>query len=477
MLIINIKHGDNALKLNHQNYIAFLSKCCFPNNYAAGFLLLLLIAGADCWPWGSDPWCPPGPEPKCPINPLTDQENYFLHPNDCHYYIQCDGSRRPICRPCSPGTYFSNKFINCVWPQDAACPHNDTTTQGTRQPPICGPDRCIPLEKKTVNGNCTHYYICINGIFQERNCPEGEHFNNKTKKCEDQCKAGCKKCCEIRDCKHNCKKFPHPNICNQYRDECTYTWQECNGTLDFNPKTEKCANRCEEYIEGCPCIKPPPIPPPVNCENCERCKNCYTNLTENCTTIKSCEFRRHQKDCQLYYNDCSQMWSRCPGNLHFSEVTQSCVHPCNAGCKDPKGIRECCTTEGEVFEDPCSCNTYYICRNGIKELVKCEDGLQYNRALGHCDKSCSCECAKLFAGKPECCASTGDKPEPQCPVTTYPIFMPHPTNGQFFYTYLNGVRSCSRCPLQHRGNIDRIPATEHLLPVQTDFYFTKNMMR
>jgi hypothetical protein len=32
--------------------------------------------------------------------------------------------------------------------------------------------------------------------------------------------------------------------------------------------------------------------------------------------------------------------------------------------------------------------------------------------------------------------------------------MPHPTNGQFFYTCLNGVRSCSRCPLQHRWNID-----------------------
>lgn len=89
-------------------------------------ILLLLIAGADCWPWGSDPWCPPGPEPQCPINPVEDFDNYFAHPTDCHYYIQCDGSRRPICKPCQPVTYFNPRILNCVWPMDAACEHKDT---------------------------------------------------------------------------------------------------------------------------------------------------------------------------------------------------------------------------------------------------------------------------------------------------------------------------------------------------------------
>jgi hypothetical protein len=36
----------------------------------------------------------------------------------------------------------------------------------------------------------------------------------------------------------------------------------------------------------------------------------------------------------------------------------------------------------------------------------------------------------------------------------YPIFLPHPSNSEFFYECFNGVRSCKRCPLQHRWNID-----------------------
>ncbi len=62
-------------------------------------------------------------------------------------------------------------------------------------------------------------------------------------------------------------------------------------------------------------------------------------------------------------------------------MTQSCDHQCTAGCKDPRDITEYCHTEGEVFENPCSCDMFYSCTNGIKELVKCEDGLQYNSAI------------------------------------------------------------------------------------------------
>jgi hypothetical protein len=206
----------------------------------------------------------------------------------------------------------------------------------------------------------------------------------------------------------------------------------------FNPATKKCEDPRKGNIPECPCcnITTPRRVSSKNCTICEVCRDgrkveeiCPTNISNKCPQNECCLFIGHQTDCQLYYNDCSQKWSRCPGNLHFNKVTQSCDHPCKAGCKDPKDIRECCTTEGEVFEDPCSCDMYYICKNVIKGLVKCPDGLQYNSALRRCDKSCSGDCAKLFAGKPECCVSTGGKPEPQCPDTMYPIFLPHPSNG------------------------------------------------
>jgi hypothetical protein len=181
---------------------------------------------------------------------------------------------------------------------------------------------------------------------------------------------------------------------------------------------------------------------------------CPNDLSNKCPGSKCCALTRHETDCQIYYNQCSQTWSRCPGNLHFNQATQTCDHPCNAGCQHRRDIRECCPTEGEVYEDPCSCEAYYSCRNGIKELVKCENGQQYNRVSRRCDSSCSGDCPKLFAGKPECCASTSGKPEPQCPTTTYPIFLPHPSNARYFYQCLNGVRSCNRCPFQHRWNTD-----------------------
>ena len=176
-------------------------KCYFTRNYSAGFLLLL-IANADFWPYESDPWCPLGPEPQYPINLGTGQDNYFPHPTDCHYYIQCDGSRRPICRPCSPATYFSPRNINCVWPMDKACEHNDTTRPEILHSPICRPDRCTaPGIKKRDYSDCTHYFICINETFENREeCPKGQHFNTRIQNCDDQCKAGCKEPCDIPEC-------------------------------------------------------------------------------------------------------------------------------------------------------------------------------------------------------------------------------------------------------------------------------------
>jgi hypothetical protein len=91
----------------------------------------------------------------------------------------------------------------------------------------------------------------------------------------------------------------------------------------------------------------------------------------------------------------------------------------------------------------------------------------YNSTLRRRDSSCSGGCPKLFLGKPECCASTSGKPEPSCPSTLYPIFLPHPSNSQFFYECLSGVRSCKRCPLQSRWNTD-IDICEELYCLQQD---------
>jgi hypothetical protein len=480
--------------------------------------------GANGWPWGSDPSCPEGPAPQCPISPATDTANYFPHPTDCHYYIQCDGSRRPLCRACAPSTFFSPRILNCVWPLDAACQHNATTRAESLLPPTCGPDRCHSGTKKRDNSACTHYFQCRGASEHRRQCPVGQHFNARTNECDDQCTAGCEDPCTIPECKHNCKCDPNmpprvdpedcticescrggqlvketcpptvpatratceriedPADCQRYYDTCTDSWEHCPGNLHFNPVTRTCEDPCTAgckqpcEVGGCFCPCDENMPPrvdPADCTLCEVCRGghivkdlCPPSLISTCTANRCCSLTRHEADCQLYYNHCSHTWSHCPGNLHFNEATQVCDHPCDAGCKDRRDIEQCCDTEGDVSEDPCSCDMYYICAAGIKVPVSCEYGQQYNSTLRRCDSLCSGDCPKLFRGTPECCASTCGKPEPQCPWTTYPMFLPHPSNSQFFYECFNGVRSCKRCPLQLHWNSDMDICVETLCPQQ-----------
>ena len=274
-------------------------KCYFTMNYATGFLLLL-IAGADIWPWGSDQMCPPVPEPQCRINPVTDHDNYFPHPTDCHYYIQCDGSRRPICRPCSAGTYFSPRILNCVWPKDAACEHNDTTRTEVPPTPICGPDRCTPAGKKKRDySDCTHYFICINGTFENREeCPKGQNFNTRINDCDDQCKADCIKTCDIPECECTCTNITIPYNCEWYRNSCTAKNIPCPDKLNFNPATRKCEDPCQVYIKDCPCTTEPCV---------------------NLTIPNNCDF---------YSNNCTAKTIPCPDKLKFNPATRKCEDPC-----------------------------------------------------------------------------------------------------------------------------------------------------
>jgi hypothetical protein len=587
--------------------------------------VVFLVTGANGWPWGSDPSCPEGVAPQCPINPVTDFENYFPHPTDCHFYIQCDSSGKALCRSCAPTTYFSPRILNCVWPLDAACEHNATTRAESLLPPICGPDRCQAGAKKTDYSDCTHYFICSGSFEERRPCPEGQHFNARRNECDDRCSAGCENPCVIPECKQNCKcdantpprvdpadcttcevcrggklvkercpttvatqcgtceRTEDPTDCQRYYDSCSESWEHCQGNLHFNPVTKSCGDPCTAgckhpcEIRGCFCPCDENMPPRVDsadcticevcrggklvkercpttaatqCGTCERiedptdCQRYYDTCTESwehcqgnlhfnpitkscgdpctagckhpceirgcfcpcdenmppradstdcticevcrggqivkevcpssfigkCTENKCCSLTRHDTDCQLYYNHCSLTWSHCPGNLHFNEATHACDHPCNAGCIDRRRIQECCETEGDILEDPCSCDTYYICTAGIKILVRCENGQQYNSSLRQCDSSCSGDCPKLFRVKPECCASTSGKPEPPCPSTTYPMFLPHPSNSRFFYECLNGVRTCRRCPSQLRWNTDMDVCDESFCPGQDNTF-------
>lgn len=186
----------------------------------------------------------------------------------------------------------------------------------------------------------------------------------------------------------------------------------------------------------------------------------HFNLTSAKCEIGSCDSSRcddteDPSDCNYYFTNCNER-IKCPAGQHFNKNSRSCENQCTAGCLDPSNISDChvCEPEGKTFEDPCSCEMYYKCVGGLRVLAMCDDGLHYNKTLGRCDAPCSDTCPKLFARKPECCASTKGKPQPLCPSTPYPVFLPHPSDSRWFYQCLQGVLYCNRCPPGHKWNID-----------------------
>ncbi|XP_021926377.1 proprotein convertase subtilisin/kexin type 5-like [Zootermopsis nevadensis] len=312
-------------------------------------VLLILVIGADCWRWGSVPSCPPGPEPECPENPVDDTSNYFAHPTDCHYYIQCDGSRKPICRRCSPTTYFNPKTFNCVWPLLASCEHNETTRRESLLPPICGPDRECYEEGDTERDyvDCSRFYLCKNGSKVRMECPEGQAFSAKQGICTEIEEAECddytyletKRCKdEGRTVKINCHSYM---ICKGNR---TQTFR-CNTDQHFDDTTLTC-------LPGS-CDKP------------------------------SCEDKEDSTDCSYYFKDCNQR-TKCPESKHFNKKTKHCENQCTAGCKNPKDIPQCrqCQEEGKILQ--WDCKSYTTCRDGIPETFTCRADQHFDESTATC---------------------------------------------------------------------------------------------
>ncbi|XP_069691018.1 balbiani ring protein 3-like [Periplaneta americana] len=407
--------------------------------------------------------CNPTPPPPTPPPTCEDRED----PNDCNfYYTKCNQRVRclngqhfnkltKVCEnPCTAGCQNPNDIPQCRECQEegkilkydchsySICrggkiisqlcrndqyfdPITGTCTIGSCNPTPPPPTPPPTCEDREDPNDCNFYYTKCN---QRVRCLNGQHFNKLTKVCENPCTAGCQNPSDIPQCKecqeegkilkYDCHSY---SICRGGK----IVSQLCRNDQYFDPITGTCT------IGSCNPTPPPPTPPPT------------------------CEDREDPKDCNYYYKNCDQR-VKCPLGQHFNRERKQCENQCTANCLDPKSIPGChrCAPEGKTFEDPCSCEMYYKCENGVKVLAMCESGLHYNNTIGVCDVPCSDTCPKLFARKPECCASTKGKPEPQCPTTVYSIFLPHPSDSRWFYQCLQGVLYCNRCPPGHRWNID-----------------------
>ena len=347
--------------------------------------LILIVTNVDCWPWGSDLSCPPGPEPVCPINPSDDTANYFPHPTDCHYYIQCDGSRRPICRQCGPAAYFSPNFLNCLWPLEAKCEHNATTRQDSLLPPICGPDRRPHLDCDSEGStfrdplSCDHFFKCTGGMKIRNKCPSGQHFNGLLGACDDPCKAGCK-----------------PGIKWDVR---TSTIRTVGTPLQATPSTCIPGFKCPTATTPRTCIPgvncptkstPKPTTPTPSCIAGVTCPTRSTQ-TPSCVPGVSCPTDNNHKQKCIYGMNCPDIPPKCVPGFNCADTQYPLCFP-NRVCDNP--VQECpvCKEDGQTFAHPLNCDWYYQCQGKVAVPMKCGCGFLYNTKHNVCDYPCNVDC-------------------------------------------------------------------------------------
>lgn len=140
----------------------------------------------------------------------SDKKDGTLLPHECclcdRFYLCRDGDK--IAKQCPKDKYFSMRYQGCVYKDDSDCP---------KEIGECEKDGdLLPHECK-----CENYYECQDDEKILRHCPDGLHFNEEERECQDPEDAGCE---EIPDKKPGkCPKgktdgdeWPHECDCRLY---------------------------------------------------------------------------------------------------------------------------------------------------------------------------------------------------------------------------------------------------------------------
>ncbi|KAF4524151.1 hypothetical protein B566_EDAN012156 [Ephemera danica] len=187
-----------------------------------GYICLLLAVLASTPPTFTNPVAECPPLYECTISDVRDAKPY---PPDCTKYIECTGRNTYEIKTCLWGRHFSPTSETCVDPSTAGCstcfvtsfstPSTTveitttevkttefisttveiTTTTTTLEPttsspvvPTCPPTpTCGTFDdglKKPYPPNCSQYILCQTMQEVIKDCPDGEHFNPTSKKCE-----------------------------------------------------------------------------------------------------------------------------------------------------------------------------------------------------------------------------------------------------------------------------------------------------
>lgn len=135
----------------------------------------------------------------------------------------------------------------------------------------------------------------------------------------------------------------------------------------------------------------PILPVPEKCPKVDPLNYTVHLAHEDCTKFYKCA------NGKKYPMDCPDNWQG--GKLHFNKVLQVCDYPDRAGCNgnNPDIIDDTICppgSDGKTFPHECSCDKYYVCKNGDLILQSCTKGKHWSIKKQKCKPAALAGCIK-----------------------------------------------------------------------------------
>ncbi|XP_052873517.1 peritrophin-44-like [Anopheles cruzii] len=354
----------------------------------------------------------------------------------CNAFFSCFRGES-IPGECPEGYVFSEAEQLCDFPWNVMCL-------------ICPENGDVPT-LEPIDGQCSFYTLCLDGIGFRRECAEGYLFDAVQGACFTAEEAQC----DIGVCPSNLNpnvpvNLPNPIDCSQYFI-ClggVAEPRQCAPTLLFDPIAQRC-----DVAENVECVEgsipsPTTCPPtglhlignPANCNSYFVCLNgvqndvpvecaptlifditdsmCRTPTEDSrcadgsnplpegsgalgsmasaqrnpCQGVADGMFVSDLQTCDGYFN-CQQgvgSFARCPPGFYFNEANQLCDFPENVFC-------HVCTEQVgvQLLLHPTQCNQFITCSSGVSFLGTCEAGQAFDVSRQACIGALRVNCNQI----------------------------------------------------------------------------------
>ncbi|XP_022221036.2 uncharacterized protein LOC111073153 [Drosophila obscura] len=346
--------------------------------------------------------CPDSSEAECKVgDKLVDVQN-------CAKYYQCNNGVWQSAS-CDSGSYFDTQSSDCTADVDNVCVDSST-------------DECNMSDPAASGKNCYSYQTCIDGKWQDEECSKDYYFDAVMGICRQD---------EDGSCPENKIYF---GIKPPVGNTSFIVGQRARRSADSNATEE--APCCPGGLaQGAIVCHPTDCGKYLICDNGEMVEgSCGVgNVVQNgvcvpdtgatcwvCANKPNGYQLPNPDDCTSYvscYNGLSVEHSCAAGEWYNGEiceidVTAKCINPCSCA-------------SGAVPHPICT--KYYLCTDGVAQVVDCAVGQAFNNDTGLCSNATECN-AKLCATAPD--------------DTTYAV----DGDTSRFYLCLNNEATIASCP-------------------------------